>query len=124
MKKEITKPEIEKCVKYIRQFPLKEERTYESTYWFPPEGSDKEWIACLTSSKTQMLSARHVEVMRAGGEVCIVTSGGEAFFNFSKFKENVDNAMKEYAVAQKVRIEVLRKIKEDEIKMAALEYVD
>lgn len=118
------KPEIEKCVKYIRQFPLKEERTYDSTYWFPPEGSHQEWIACLTSSKTQMLSARRVEVLRAGYEVYIVTSGSEAFLNFSRFKDNVDNAMKEYAVAQKERIELLRKMKEEKIKLAALEYVD
>lgn len=118
------KQEIEKCVKYIRQFPLKEEQTYESTYWFPPEGSYKEWIACLTSSKTQMLSARRVEVLSAGYEVYIVTAGSEAFQNFSRFKENVDNAMKEYAVAQKERIERLRKLKEDEIKLAALQYVD
>ena len=117
------KPEIKKCIDYIRQFPLKEESTYYSTYWFPPESTPKEWIACLTSSKNEMLSARRVEVMRAGDEVCLVTAGSEAFVNFSRFKENVDSAMKEYAVAQKDRIEVLRKMKEDKIKMAALEYV-
>ena len=71
-----------------------------------------------------MLSARRVELMRAGDEVCIVTAGSEDFTNFSRFKDNVDNAMKEYVVAQKVRSEVLQKLKEDEIKMAALEYVD
>lgn len=117
------KPEIEKCVKYIRQFPLKEERTYYSTYWFPPESPPKEWIACLTSTK-EMLSARRVEVMRAGDEVYLVTAGSEAFVNFCRFKENVDNAMKEYAVAQKERIELLRKVKEEKIKKAAFEYVD
>jgi hypothetical protein len=117
------KPEIEKCVKYIRQFPLKEERTYYTTYWFPPESNPKEWIACLTSDKKEMLSARHVEVRCAGDEVYLVTAGAEAFDNFSRFKENVDSAMKEYAVAQKDRIELLRKLKEDKIKMAALEYV-
>ena len=117
------KPEIEKCVKYIRQFPLKEERTCYSTYWFPPESTAKEWIACLTSSKKEMLSARRVEVLRAGDEVYLVTAGSEAFVNFSRFKENVDSAMKEYAVAQKERIELLRKMKEDKIKTAALEYV-
>lgn len=118
------KPEIKKCVEYIRQFPLKEECTYYSTYWFPPESTPKEWIACLTSTKTEMLSARRVEVMRAGDEVYIVTAGSEAFVNFSRFKENVDSAMKEYAVAQKERIELLQKLKEDEIKKAALKYVD
>lgn len=118
------KPEIKKCVEYIRQFPLKEEHSYESTYWFPPESTSNEWIACLTSSKTQMLSARRVEVMRAGDEVQIVTAGSEVFLGFSRFKENVDSAMKEYAVAQKDRIELLRRLKEDKIRLAALEYVD
>jgi len=118
------KPEIEKCIKYIRQFPLKEECTYSSTYWFPPESDYREWIACLTSSKKEMLSARHTETRQAGDEVFIVTAGSEAFVNFSRFKENVDSAMKEYAVAQKERIELLRKMKEDKIKTAALEYVD
>ena len=118
------KPEIEKCIKYIRQFPLKEESTYYSTFWFPPESTSKEWIACLTRSKKEMLSARRVEVMRAGDEVYLVTAGSEAFVNFNRFKENVDSAMKEYAVAQKERIELLRELKEDKIKTAALEYVD
>lgn len=118
------KPEIEKCVKYIRQFPLKEEHTYESTYWFPPEANSREWIACLTSSKTQMLSSRRVEVMSVMDDVQIVTAGAEEFSNFSRFKDNVDSAMKEYAVAQKERTELLRKMKENQIKMAALEYVD
>lgn len=118
------KPEIKKCVEYIRQFPLKEECTYYSTYWFPPESNPKEWIACLTSTKTEMLSARRVEVMRAGDEVYLVTAGSEAFVNFCRFKDNVDNAMKEYAVAQKERIELLRRLKEDKIRLAALEYVD
>ena len=122
--KNYVRKEIEKCVKYIRQFPLKEERNAYSTFWFPPESNDREWIACLTSDKTKMLSARRVELMRAGDEVCIVTAGSEDFTNFSRFKDNVDNAMKEYVVAQKVRSEVLQKLKEDEIKMAALEYVD
>lgn len=118
------KPEIEKCVKYIRQFPLKEERTHYSTFWFPPEANDREWVACLTSSNKKMLSARHVEAMRVGDEVFIVTSGSEDFLNFSRFKDNVDSAMKEYVDAQKERIEVLRKVKEEKIKMAASEYVD
>lgn len=118
------KPEIKKCIDYIRQFPLKEECTYSSTYWFPPESAYREWIACLTSDKTEMLSARHTEIMHAGDEVFIVTSGAESFINFSRFKENVDSAMKDYAVAQKDRIELLRKMKEDKIKTAALEYVD
>lgn len=118
------KKEIEKCVKYIRQFPLKEEGNRYSTWWFPPESTDREWVACLTSSNTKMLSVRHVETLQAGDEVYIVTSGSEDFSFFSRFKENVDNAMKEYAVAQKERIELLRKIKEEKIRRVAREYVD
>lgn len=71
-----------------------------------------------------MLSARRVEVMRAGDEVYIVTAGSEDFTNFSRFKENVDSAMKEYAAIQKERIEVLKEIKEDKIRRAAREYHD
>ena len=122
--KNYVKKEIEKCVKYIRQFPLKEERNAYSTFWFPPESNDREWIACLTSDNTKMLSARRVEVMRAGDEVCIVTAGSEDFTNFNRFKDNVDSAMKEYADAQKERTELLREVKEDKIKRAAREYVD
>ena len=122
--KNYERKEIEKCIKYIRQFPLKETRDAYSTFWFPPESNDREWIACLTSDRTKMLSARRVEAMRVGDEVYITTAGSEDFTNFSRFKDNVDSAMKEYVVAQKVRSEVLQKLKEDEIKRAAREYYD
>ena len=122
--KNYERKEIEKCVKYIRQFPLKETRDAYSTFWFPPESNDREWIACLTSDRTKMLSARRVEAMRVGDEVFITTAGSEDFTNFSRFKDNVDSAMKEYAAAQKERTELLRDVKEDKIRRAAREYYD
>ena len=62
--------------------------------------------------------------MRVGDEVYITTAGSEDFTNFSRFKDNVDSAMKEYAAAQKERTELLRDVKEDKIRRAAREYYD